>query len=176
MGKAPRSQLFCSWFIFRGVSCHTVLTSGFLVFWFSGLLACVLNTDFSLSGDCPRLSCAVLYLPPLLLSHYCWAALRFIAISTLIGSYGVFAWSVAAQALVAVISWFWLAASFVNRIICLRGLWSPAFVLASFYLIWVSPSRSVIFIILVDIIRLETLLRASFVVRVVWKSKALFQT
>ena len=44
---------------------------------------------------------------PLLSSHYCWATLRFIAISTFIGSYGVF----------AAISWFWLAASFVNTII-----------------------------------------------------------
>jgi hypothetical protein len=100
-------KLFCSWFIFWGVSCllvFTVLTSGHLVFWFSGMRSAygfLSVWRLSLLGSC------CLYLPPLLLSHDCWATLRFIAISTFIGSYGVF----------AAISWFWLAASFVNTII-----------------------------------------------------------
>ena len=40
MGRTSRPQLFCSWVIFRGVSCFrvfTVLTSRLLVSWFSGM-------------------------------------------------------------------------------------------------------------------------------------------
>ncbi len=146
MGRTPRPQLFCSWFISR-----SVLPSGLHCpnLWPSGLLACVLHTDFSLSGDCHCLSFGCWYLPPLLSSHYCWATLRFIAISTFIGSYGVF----------AAISWFWLAASFVNKIISV-----------------LLPSRAVILCLRLDFLfiwfesfRLDLPSSSSWSISFVWK-------
>jgi hypothetical protein len=97
-----------SWVVYHFNFSRSVLPSGLHCpnLWPSGLLACVcIRISLCLATV---IAWVLLFISPsFVVIHYCWATLRFIALSTFIGAYGVF----------AAISWFWLAVSFVNTII-----------------------------------------------------------